>query len=75
MARLWARTVSFESVRVGDQLPILVKWETRETIERFLALASAPLSGPEDQPGVPAAEEAVPEVALDVTTPLAALMA
>jgi hypothetical protein len=35
MARLWARRVSFESVSVGDQLPILVKSETRERIERF----------------------------------------
>ena len=38
MARLWARTTSFESVEVGDELPILVKWETSETIERFAAL-------------------------------------
>ena len=38
MARLWARTTSFESVEVGDELPILVKWETSETIDRFTAL-------------------------------------
>jgi hypothetical protein len=72
MPRLWARTVSFESVGVGDQLPILVKWETRETIEGFNALAS--LSGPEGQTGLTAAEEASPEVAADVTAPPAALM-
>ncbi len=32
MARLWAMTTTFGSVNVGDQLPILVKWETQETI-------------------------------------------
>lgn len=37
MARLWAKTTTFESVSVGDELPIVVKWETAETIERFLA--------------------------------------
>jgi hypothetical protein len=68
MPRLWARTVSFESVDVGDQLPILVKWETGETIERFTALTSP--SGPEDPTGLPAAEEDT----ADVTAPPAALM-
>ncbi len=38
MARLWAKTVTFESVAVGDQLPILAKWETEETIACFNAL-------------------------------------
>ncbi len=40
MARLWAKTVTFESVNVGDTLPILVKWETQDTINRFAALLS-----------------------------------
>ena len=40
MARLWAKTVTFESVAVGDQLPILAKWETEETITRFNGLVS-----------------------------------
>jgi hypothetical protein len=35
MARLWAKRVSFESVNVGDQLPILVKSESRDSIDRF----------------------------------------
>jgi hypothetical protein len=74
MAKLWARTVSFESVSVGDQLPILVKWETRETIERFIALASAPFSGLEGSPELPVAEEAAPEGDTDVIAPPAALM-
>ena len=37
MPRLWAMTTTFESVSVGDQLPILVKWETAESISRFHA--------------------------------------
>jgi acyl dehydratase len=32
MARLWAQTVTFHSVNPGDQLPILVKWETWESM-------------------------------------------
>lgn len=39
MARLWAKTVSFQSISVGDQLPILVKWDTQETIDQFDELA------------------------------------
>ena len=35
MARLWARRVTFESVSVGDQFPILVKSVTRESIDRL----------------------------------------
>ena len=35
---MWARTTTFESVNEGDQLPILVKWETSETIGRMSSL-------------------------------------
>ena len=35
MPRLWAKTVTYDSVSVGDQLPILAKWETEETIAGF----------------------------------------
>ncbi len=31
MARLWAMTTTYESVNVGDQLPILLKWGTAAT--------------------------------------------
>ncbi len=48
MARLWAKTVTFESVAVGDQLPILAKWETEETIARFNALVSREDTDSED---------------------------
>ncbi len=37
MARLWARTVTFESINIGDELPIVIKWETKESIERLNA--------------------------------------
>ena len=40
MARLWAKTASYESINVGDTLPILVKWETEDTISGFAALLS-----------------------------------
>ena len=39
MARLWVRTVTFDSISVGDQLPILVKWDTQESIDQFAELA------------------------------------
>ena len=56
MARLWARTSEFEAINVGDQLPILVKWDTRESIERFNArlLPDAPVEqeSPEAPPDV-----------------------
>ena len=41
MARLWAMTTTYESVNVGDTLPILVKWETAFTIGRFAAAVTA----------------------------------
>jgi hypothetical protein len=47
MARLWAKTVTFDSVRVGDRLPILVKWETAETMKRLNAQVS-PASGSQE---------------------------
>jgi hypothetical protein len=34
-------TVSFQSINPGDQLPIVVKWETVESIQRFNARAAA----------------------------------
>ena len=40
MARLWAKTLSYESVQMGDELPILVKHESQETIDQFARLAS-----------------------------------
>ncbi len=38
MARLWAMTVEFENVAVGDTLPVLIKWETEDTILRYNSL-------------------------------------
>jgi len=50
MPRLWAKTVSFDSISLGDELPILVKWETEETISHFRDLVSPPEESPEDSP-------------------------
>ena len=41
MPTLWAMTVSFQSINPGDQLPIVIKWETVESIQRFNARAPA----------------------------------
>ena len=41
MPTLWAMTVSFQSINPGDQLPIVIKWETVESIQRINARASA----------------------------------
>jgi len=57
MPRLWAKTVSFDSISLGDELPILVKWETEETISHFRDLVSPPEVLPEDVP-----EEAAEEL-------------
>ena len=48
MPRLWAKTVSFDSISLGDELPILVKWETEETISHFRDLVSPPEVLPEE---------------------------
>ena len=53
MTRLWAMTVDFETVAVGDTLPVLIKWETEDSIRRYAALL-----GEVDEDDV----EAVPEV-------------
>ena len=46
MATLWAKSVSFESVQVGDDLPILVKHENQMTIDNYAKYAStAPKAG------------------------------
>ena len=42
MARLWAMTVEFDNVAVGDTLPVLIKWETEDTILRYNSLHGEP---------------------------------
>ena len=42
MARLWAMTVDFDNVAVGDTLPVLIKWETEDTILRYNSLHGEP---------------------------------
>ena len=60
MARLWARNTTFDSVNIGDELPILVKWETAETIQKFRELfqrdAGVVSAGPDP---IPAASQAL----------------
>ena len=63
MARLWARTTTFESVNIGDELPLLVKWETAETIEQFGALAGSVRNGEEEAP-----DEAGPSASAQAAT-------
>ena len=41
MPRIWVKTASFDSIAPGDQLAILVKSETADTIKRFSALLSS----------------------------------
>ncbi len=48
MARLWAMTATYESVRAGDELPVVVKWETAESIARFRGQAG--LAAAEEEP-------------------------
>ena len=48
MARLWAMTVDYDSVGVGDTLPVLIKWETEETIQRYASLLSEPSADEEE---------------------------
>ena len=38
MPRIWAKTVSFDSIAIGDDLPILAKSETEETIKVFASI-------------------------------------
>lgn len=37
MARLWAMTATYPTVQVGDHFPVVVKWETAESIHRYLS--------------------------------------
>lgn len=37
MARLWAMTANYPTVQVGDHFPVVVKWETAESIHRYLS--------------------------------------
>ena len=39
MATLWAKRVTYDSVQVGDELPILVKHESHESIDMYARYA------------------------------------
>ena len=70
MGRLWARTVSFASVQVGDQLPTLVKWATGESIAGLTGTLSPEGQPPESPDGANA-----PEAGPDAAAPAGALAA
>ena len=59
MPRLWAKTVTFESVSVGAEPPNLAKWETEETIAGFNSLIQAG-GGLESSTPSPAGQASVP---------------
>ena len=52
MARLWAQTVDYLTVSVGDQLPILIRWETSESIRRLAAQFGAASDREGNEPDV-----------------------
>ena len=60
MSRLWAMTVDFDTVVVGDTLPVLIKWETEESIQRYASLHG---EADEDIDGAPA--ETLPTKTVD----------
>ena len=60
MARLWAMTVNFDTVAVGDTLPVLIKWETEESISRYATLHGQ-VNGEDDGP----APDALPAQTVD----------
>ena len=41
MARLWAMTCDFDAIAPGDYLPILIKWETAQSIRARLGPEAA----------------------------------
>ena len=41
MATLWAKRATYDSIEVGDELPILVKHESKETIDLYARYAPA----------------------------------
>ena len=55
MTRLWAMTVDFDAIAVGDTLPVLIKWETEDSLRRYAAL-----HGEFDEEDVEAVPEALP---------------
>ncbi len=59
MARLWAMTVDFDAVSAGDTLPVLIKWETEDTIQRYASLHGDPDTDDESEPATSLPEKTV----------------
>ena len=70
MARLWAKNTTFDTVNVGDELPILVKWETAETIDKFRQLIMPNTEGPDAGPASCANTAASSQALLSYATEL-----
>jgi len=70
LARLWAKNTTFDSVNVGDELPILVKWETEDTIDRFRQLILPKREEPGDGAASFANTAAVSQALLSYATEL-----
>ena len=63
---LWAQTVSFELVEPGDVLPVVIRWETEESIERVNSRWQAD-RGPENgEPPGELCEEAVGQYVVEL---------
>ncbi len=67
---LWAQTVSFELVEPGDVLPVVIKWETAESIARVNSRwqgERGPENGePAGEPAGELCEEAVGEYVVEL---------
>ena len=67
---LWAQTVSFELVEPGDVLPVVIKWETEESIARVNSRwqgERGPKNGePAGEPAGELCEEAVGEYVVEL---------
>ena len=67
---LWAQTVSYELVEPGDVLPVVIRWETRESIERVNSrwqVDRGPEKGePDEEPPGELCEEAVGQYVVEL---------
>ena len=50
MARLWAPTADFDAIAAGDTLPVVIKWETDESIRRYAARHGADVANDDALP-------------------------
>ncbi len=63
---LWAQTVSFELVEPGDVLPVVIRWETEESIARVNSRWQAERELENGEPAGELCEEAVGEYVVEL---------